>query len=311
MDKSLSAKHIVEEAMTKAFVRKCNKCQKPFLQEDGCNKMKCPCGNTQCYVCSANIEDYLHFDSVLGTCPMYGGKDQIKEEVAMAQEVTVQSLLRVRTELRDEDIRVDKKGKGTAILDPIDEVPLEALRITTPIFAMENPRPTTPPRREPPRRATTYPQVPPWPPTMYFKPRPQVDHTPPYQPHDAPPPTIFDHYHPPISPPLQLYDPPPIYGHIVGQPPYVYGDRYFPYPLYEPNYGEAAPPAAGPSKPTGNKLKKKSSMKVAEGSGSNRSATKTSRTVTRRSSVASFRSGSSGVSNQSSGKGLFGKRNSK
>jgi hypothetical protein len=241
---------------------------------------------------------------------MYGGKDQIKEEVATAQEVTVQSLLRVRTELREEDIRVDKKGKGTAVLDPIDEVPLEALRITTPVFAMENPRPATPFRREPPRRATTFPQTPPWPPTMYVRPPPQVDHTPPYQSHYPPPPGIFEHYHPPISPPLQLYDPPPMYGGIVRHDPYGYEYPGVHYPLYEPYYGDLAPPAAGPSKPAGNKLKKKSSMKVAEGSGPNRSA-KASRTVTRRSSVASFRSGSSGVSNESSGKGLFGKRNSK
>src|SRR5208282_1462883 len=61
-ESKLSAKHAVEEAMTDALVRKCNKCEKRFLKEDGCNKMRCSCGNQQCYVCSANVIDYNHFD---------------------------------------------------------------------------------------------------------------------------------------------------------------------------------------------------------------------------------------------------------
>jgi hypothetical protein len=109
-DKKLSAKHLVEEAMTDALVRKCNKCKKPFLKEEGCNKMKCSCGNEQCYVCSEDVTDYSHFgDEEFGQCPMYGDiQDQLRRDVAKAEEATVQQLLRDRAELKDEDVRVNK-----------------------------------------------------------------------------------------------------------------------------------------------------------------------------------------------------------
>lgn len=302
--------------MTEAFVRRCNKCQKPFLKEDGCNRMKCSCGNTQCYVCSDNISDYMHFDEILGKCPMYGDmRDHIKEEVAKAQEVAVQKLLRDRTELREEDIRVDKKnklGEGNVDLDSIDELPFGALRITTPAFTMENPQPITPPRPHSPHRAQTYPQVPLRSPTMYYEPRRQVEHTPPYRPGHGPPLTIYNNYRPPICP-LQIFDPPPIYEHAVGQTPFPDGIPYLqsPYEMHPLSRSMTPPISAGHSKRTGNKLKRKTSMKIAEGTGLNRPSSNATRTVSRRSNVASFRSSGSGVSAGNSGGRSFGNRNSK
>ncbi|KAL2890335.1 RING finger protein [Ceratocystis lukuohia] len=58
-----TARHLVEEAMSDALIRRCNKCQSPFLKEAGCNKMTCSvktCRNTQCYVCGMDA-DYSHF----------------------------------------------------------------------------------------------------------------------------------------------------------------------------------------------------------------------------------------------------------
>jgi hypothetical protein len=99
--------------MTAALVRKCNKCSKPFLKEDGCNKMKCSCGNTQCFVCSKDILDYSHFDRGK-PCPMYGNMAELLEEqVATAEDVTVQKLLETRSDLKDEDIRVAKRKKAS------------------------------------------------------------------------------------------------------------------------------------------------------------------------------------------------------
>lgn len=104
----LSAKHQVEEAMTDAFVRKCNNCKKSFLKEDGCNKMTCSCGNQQCYVCSENIASYSHFGDEPGSCPMYGDmRDLLQEEVAKAEETAVKQLLDARIDLKDEDVRVN------------------------------------------------------------------------------------------------------------------------------------------------------------------------------------------------------------
>lgn len=41
-DEKLTVRHIVEEAMTAALIRSCNKCKRPFIKEAGCNKMTCP-----------------------------------------------------------------------------------------------------------------------------------------------------------------------------------------------------------------------------------------------------------------------------
>lgn len=47
-DGQLSLRHVVEEAMSAALIRKCNNCQRPFIKDYGCNKMSCThCGNKQ------------------------------------------------------------------------------------------------------------------------------------------------------------------------------------------------------------------------------------------------------------------------
>lgn len=130
-DHKLDSRHKIEEAMTAALVRKCGKCSKPFVKDFGCNKMvslftiyahiwsrplvthatrvltlsqSCPsCGNKQCYVCSASVTDYNHFDqtangaptpnsagSSIKRCPLYDNVDQrhdreIKEAEAKAR----------------------------------------------------------------------------------------------------------------------------------------------------------------------------------------------------------------------------------
>ncbi|EHK17917.1 uncharacterized protein TRIVIDRAFT_44742, partial [Trichoderma virens Gv29-8] len=57
----VSARHEIEEAMSAALIRTCNKCDTPFIKSVGCNKVSCTrCGNIQCDVCSENC-DYTHF----------------------------------------------------------------------------------------------------------------------------------------------------------------------------------------------------------------------------------------------------------
>ncbi|TKW55590.1 E3 ubiquitin-protein ligase [Colletotrichum tanaceti] len=77
-DNGIKAEHEIEEAMSAAMIRKCNKCGTPFIKEEGCNKMTCVaanCANIQCYVCSQSC-DYSHFNDRArggkqGNCPLF------------------------------------------------------------------------------------------------------------------------------------------------------------------------------------------------------------------------------------------------
>ncbi|RDA82390.1 hypothetical protein CP532_4404 [Ophiocordyceps camponoti-leonardi (nom. inval.)] len=80
--RGFSARRTIEEAMSAAVIRRCNKCSTPFIKESGCNKMTCTlssCRNVQCYVCSKSC-DYSHFDEPArggkaGNCPLFDQVD--------------------------------------------------------------------------------------------------------------------------------------------------------------------------------------------------------------------------------------------
>jgi E3 ubiquitin-protein ligase RNF216 len=93
LNNKTTVRHAVEEAMTEALVRTCNKCKNKFIKEIGCNKMTCPrCGNKQCYICSETIKDYSHFDR--GTCQMSDDTTlRHREEVAKAEKEARERLL--------------------------------------------------------------------------------------------------------------------------------------------------------------------------------------------------------------------------
>ncbi|KAK3352701.1 hypothetical protein B0T25DRAFT_454088 [Lasiosphaeria hispida] len=89
-----SARHAIEEAMSQALIRRCNKCTTPFIKEHGCNKMTCTrpgCRNIQCYVCSQSCE-YSHFDDAgrggkNGNCPLFDSVEERHEaEVKEAED---------------------------------------------------------------------------------------------------------------------------------------------------------------------------------------------------------------------------------
>ncbi|KAK4248301.1 hypothetical protein C7999DRAFT_40445 [Corynascus novoguineensis] len=92
-ERGISARRTIEEAMSAAMIRKCNKCGTPFIKENGCNKMTCTrsgCKNVQCYVCSKSC-DYTHFDDrsrggKKGNCPLFDDVEQRHEDEVKAAE---------------------------------------------------------------------------------------------------------------------------------------------------------------------------------------------------------------------------------
>lgn len=56
---------LIEKRLSEVIVRNCPKCKLAFVKSEGCNKITCKCGYTQCYICRAHNISYEHFC----TCP--------------------------------------------------------------------------------------------------------------------------------------------------------------------------------------------------------------------------------------------------
>jgi hypothetical protein len=114
-DKKANSRHTIEEAMTAALIRSCNKCKKQFIKEYGCNKMTCPsCRNLQCYVCSETLKGYAHFDQTPmgdprpgGKCPLYDNLEQRHErEVKAAEETARAQVIANNPDVAPEDLEI-------------------------------------------------------------------------------------------------------------------------------------------------------------------------------------------------------------
>jgi TRIAD3 protein (E3 ubiquitin-protein ligase RNF216) len=111
----VSGKRAVEEAMSSALIRRCNKCAKPFVKQDGCNEMRCTCGNLQCYICGENkVDGYSHFynDFDLSSkgggakCPRWG-QGRVREEVKEARDEAVKRELAADPRRKRDDVMVE------------------------------------------------------------------------------------------------------------------------------------------------------------------------------------------------------------
>lgn len=110
----LSIRRQVEEAMSAALIRTCNKCNTPFVKEEGCNKMTCTlkgCMNIQCYVCSKSCS-YDHFNDErrggkAGNCPLFESvEDRHDSEVTKAQKEALEKVLAEHPEYTAEDLKI-------------------------------------------------------------------------------------------------------------------------------------------------------------------------------------------------------------
>jgi len=113
-ENGLSIRREIEEAMTAALIRKCNKCDTPFIKEEGCNKMTCSrpgCHNIQCYVCSKSC-GYDHFDDQsrggkAGNCPLFESVSARHEmEVNAAEQAALAEVRAKHPEYTAEDLKI-------------------------------------------------------------------------------------------------------------------------------------------------------------------------------------------------------------
>lgn len=89
-DKGINARHAVEEAMTEALVRTCNKCKNKFVKDVGCNKMTCPtCGTHMCYVCKQTVTNYNHFSDSAHPSPAAANKCPLNDDVEARHDADV------------------------------------------------------------------------------------------------------------------------------------------------------------------------------------------------------------------------------
>lgn len=117
-DKHLDGRHAIEEAMTRALMRNCPKCQKAFIKEMGCNKMTCPnCHTLSCYICRQVIKGYDHFNqappghpsgSTNNKCILWDPVEQRHaDEVKEAAEKALAQYKLDHPEADEEQIKVD------------------------------------------------------------------------------------------------------------------------------------------------------------------------------------------------------------
>jgi len=94
--------------MTEALIRNCYKCRKPFIKQDGCNKMTCDCGAMMCYLCRKPVTGYDHFVGQGGTsepphrvCPLWSNNDDIHlKEVARVALEAKQEIMELNPDIK-------------------------------------------------------------------------------------------------------------------------------------------------------------------------------------------------------------------
>ncbi|OQV03096.1 hypothetical protein CLAIMM_08188 [Cladophialophora immunda] len=135
-DKTLSARHLVEEARSEAIIRTCPKCKAKILKDFGCNKMRCTrCSCLMCYICHTDITHlgnnaYSHFG---GKCVLYDeqGINRHESEANEAEKGAITKAKAMDAELDERQLRIDTdkpKQRPSALLNhPAAEVFLRDL----------------------------------------------------------------------------------------------------------------------------------------------------------------------------------------
>uniref|UniRef100_A0A1B6EU15 RING-type domain-containing protein n=1 Tax=Cuerna arida TaxID=1464854 RepID=A0A1B6EU15_9HEMI len=96
-DLESKARIFIEEKMTKALIRKCWKCRRRFIKDDGCNVMTCCCGAVTCYHCRHAIRS--RNDSLHIFCPAMTSSEDDTKAVDAAEKRAKKKIARAFTHL--------------------------------------------------------------------------------------------------------------------------------------------------------------------------------------------------------------------
>ena len=88
-EEQTSARVRVEEAISKAKIRKCPDCSTSFIKSDGCNQIHCGCGIYVCYLCQTKVPgDHSHFcwcsDKSCNRCHLFTANDDMDKKAMRA-----------------------------------------------------------------------------------------------------------------------------------------------------------------------------------------------------------------------------------
>ena len=107
-DAEVEKRTYIENKMTEALIRVCYKCQKPFIKQDGCNKMQCECGAIMCYLCRKPVKGYNHFvgqgevpNPPHRVCPLWSNNAELHtNEVSRGGAIAKKEMERQRPEIK-------------------------------------------------------------------------------------------------------------------------------------------------------------------------------------------------------------------
>lgn len=107
----------IENKMTAALLRTCEKCERKFFKVEGCNHMTCTCGAEMCYVCGEVLKKgkwNQHFASseFPDRCPMYF-KDTTVADAKLVEKAALSAIEEYKKEhpeAKDIELKYDPTG---------------------------------------------------------------------------------------------------------------------------------------------------------------------------------------------------------
>ncbi|KAJ3429939.1 e3 ubiquitin-protein ligase [Anaeramoeba flamelloides] len=111
-DKNSDLRTYIEEQMTNALLRKCNKCGQSYYKTEGCNRIVCTnCKENMCYICQKSIkwEKYNHFSNQPGRCKLWTTKEEDEKRIKVAESIAKQKVLKLQKEREKKDTMKKKK----------------------------------------------------------------------------------------------------------------------------------------------------------------------------------------------------------